>query len=155
MDSKNELQHHGILGMKWGERNGPPYPLSYAQRSVAEKRAKSGGYFKPAADSARKQFVNNVAQRTSQKVINKAVGYNTKKEDLEKVAKEILKGAAVVAATGMLASLIQNLTYDAVAVGKETAKNLLFDFDMGNIRMNSSEIKSLIDQLRIDGLLGF
>lgn len=155
MDSKNELQHHGIFGMKWGQRNGPPYPLSYAQKNVAEKRARSGGYLKPAVNSAKKQFANNVAQRTSQKVINKAVGYNTKKEELEKVAKDILKGAAVVAATGMLASLIQNLTYDAVEVGKETAKNLLFDFDMGNIRMNSSEIKSLIDQLRIDGLFGF
>lgn len=24
----SELYHHGIPGMKWGERNGPPYPLS-------------------------------------------------------------------------------------------------------------------------------
>lgn len=24
----NELYHHGILGMHWGEKNGPPYPLS-------------------------------------------------------------------------------------------------------------------------------
>lgn len=34
----NYLEHHGIMGMKWGIQNGPPYPLSYADHSAAEKR---------------------------------------------------------------------------------------------------------------------
>lgn len=33
------LQHHGILGMKWGHRNGPPYPLGASDHSASEKKA--------------------------------------------------------------------------------------------------------------------
>lgn len=32
------LAHHGILGQKWGQRNGPPYPLDYKAHSAAEKK---------------------------------------------------------------------------------------------------------------------
>lgn len=35
----NVLAHHGILGQKWGKRNGPPYPLSEEDHSSAEKKA--------------------------------------------------------------------------------------------------------------------
>ena len=36
--SDRYLAHHGILGMKWGILNGPPYPLGSDQRSAAENR---------------------------------------------------------------------------------------------------------------------
>ena len=33
------LAHHGILGMKWGKKNGPPYPLGASDHSASEKKA--------------------------------------------------------------------------------------------------------------------
>ena len=36
---KEYLAHHGILGQKWGQRNGPPYPLNPEDHSKAEKQA--------------------------------------------------------------------------------------------------------------------
>lgn len=33
------LSHHGIPGMKWGEKNGPPYPIRDGGHSAAEVKA--------------------------------------------------------------------------------------------------------------------
>lgn len=33
------IKHHGILGMKWGRKNGPPYPLGVSDHSASEKKA--------------------------------------------------------------------------------------------------------------------
>lgn len=34
---KNELRHHGIMGQRWGTRNGPPYPLGGGDYSARER----------------------------------------------------------------------------------------------------------------------
>lgn len=33
------VEHHGIIGQKWGDRNGPPYPLSGSEHSAVVKSA--------------------------------------------------------------------------------------------------------------------
>lgn len=38
MSYEDYLQHHGIPGMRWGRRNGPPYPLLRRNMSAAEKK---------------------------------------------------------------------------------------------------------------------
>ncbi len=40
MDSREVfLAHHGILGQRWGHKNGPPYPLDASDHSASEKKA--------------------------------------------------------------------------------------------------------------------
>lgn len=40
----DRLEHHGILGQRWGKRNGPPYPLEPSSRSSTEKKANGDKY---------------------------------------------------------------------------------------------------------------
>lgn len=54
----SDIRHHGILGMRWGKRNGPPYPLSPGAHSKSEQKAgwrKSLDGGSKAEDNKRKQ----------------------------------------------------------------------------------------------------
>lgn len=37
-DQEVELSHHGILGQKWGVKNGPPYPLEGSGKSKVQRK---------------------------------------------------------------------------------------------------------------------
>lgn len=38
INQNSYFEHHGILGQKWGKKNGPPYPLDYAKLSPEERQ---------------------------------------------------------------------------------------------------------------------
>jgi hypothetical protein len=61
-DGMSYLEHHQILGAKWGVQNGPPYPLESGDHSASEKKAASAAGVKVGKDSG-KGSIENVKKK--------------------------------------------------------------------------------------------
>ena len=66
--SKSYLSHHGILGQKWGRRNGPPYPLNASDHSASEKKAGYQKSIKGGDTDNRKKIVGVFNNRLNRKM---------------------------------------------------------------------------------------
>ena len=64
-DETLSIAHHGILGMKWGHLNGPPYPLGKGDHSANEKKAASKAGIKVGTDSGKGSIENIKKSGTS------------------------------------------------------------------------------------------
>ena len=94
------LQHHGILGMKWGKQNGPPYPLDASDHSASEKKA---GWRKSLSKSSNDS--------------NKSSG--TKNDDFTKERKKLTsKQKRNIAATVAALAVIGGTSYYLYKTGK-------------------------------------
>lgn len=94
----NYLAHHGILGQKWGVKNGPPYPLGASDHNASERKA---GYKKSIGGGRNKELYNRKATTQS----NSKSSNSDKKEKFhltDKQKKMIAIGAAV-AGTALIA----------------------------------------------------
>lgn len=81
------LAHHGILGMHWGRRNGPPYPLDAADHSQSEKKAgwrkslaKGGQAFGKVGNKVAKHTVHNFTKANTQNYKSGATEDHRKKK---------------------------------------------------------------------------
>lgn len=115
MIREKELKHHGIKGQKWGDRNGPPYPLNPSSHSKSEVKA---GYKK----SIKKENNNKSTN-------NKQPNRKHKMSDTErmKLMRNIAIGVGVVGVGAAVAAPIiakRNFDKDAIIKGKQILQRI-------------------------------
>lgn len=84
------LVHHGIKGQRWGDRNGPPYPLGTSEHRSVIRR-----FFKSKSEDNKS---NNESKESNTKKENSSKKTTSAKEWISKNKKYIIAGAAVVGA---------------------------------------------------------
>ena len=113
------IKHHGILGQKWGKRNGPPYPLKSSAHSSSEKKA---GWRKSLSKD------NSIAQ--SKKIQKPKV---SSRSDVAGIGAE---AAALLFEAGLTVAYV-------VAVNHHFNKKMEQDINE-NVRNNNTDIKKKI-----------
>ncbi len=94
MPSIGYLYHHGILGMKWGKRNGPPYPLNDSAHSAAEKKAAKKQSTPKAKDLSDEDLKSAVQRKNLEKQYTKLTGQEKTKLEITKDSVDATANAA-------------------------------------------------------------
>lgn len=83
------VEHFGILGMRWGQRNGPPYPLG-SDKSTGRRLKKSAGGGSGSVTRKQKRALKK-ARKTRAKNLKIKTLEKQKQQQLEKSKEEIIK----------------------------------------------------------------
>lgn len=133
--SSDELYHHGILGMKWGHKNGPPYPLDADDHSAAEKKA-----MKKAARAERR------AERKEKKKLKKEFKIEKKAAKKEEARQKILREGSLKDVR-KLKGHISNSEYQEVFKRLENEQKLA-EFDAKKKKTMSDKFSSFSSALK-------
>lgn len=137
----NYLRHHGILGMKWGKQNGPPYPLGASDHSSSEKKA---GWRKSLDKSSPVKHTKSSPGKSSD------ADSGEKKHGLTDRQRRAIKIGATVAATVLVTygtyRLVKSGKLDKqIAAGKAYADELLGK-KSGDTEFGQQRVSDLVGQ---------
>lgn len=117
----NYLYHYGILGMRWGVQNGPPYPIDktvkYSMKKKAKKEKNYSDDYKSAHDGKKAYELSDVelARR------NNRFAQESKYRKSTLTEKDVLVKAALVSAgTALVTSFVKG--YGNILVKKALDK---------------------------------
>lgn len=83
--ANSDLYHHGILGQKWGRRNGPPYPLGSGKHSASEKKA---GWTKSLSSGSGKKSIKKESKKNPDLKGDDYGSFKSKREERKKAKVE-------------------------------------------------------------------
>ncbi len=99
-----ELYHHGILGQKWGRRQGPPYPIPDSNHSESEKK---NNWKRSLHNKNYKQLNSDVEGLAS---LLRAKGYNNKSLSDSELQSALEKGIDIKGGKILKGSLATRVT---------------------------------------------
>ena len=135
------LEHHGIIGQKWGTMNGPPYPLDpNKDYSKAELRAMR----KEARKEARKE------NRRKKKIAKRDEIEKQKTEEEEKLEKEEAKNRAVVSGSASEVEKYKDMMTNEelrAALDRIRIVQDLNELSIKDIQQSNAKIQEEIDRI--------
>lgn len=115
--NSNELMHDGVIGMKWGKRNGPPYPLNKEGKEALKEQRKE--------ERTKQKTLNRAAKHDARyknhKLVNKIRAHQRIERD-SKIASAIgSAGVGIAFASGGLGALPSAVLISSVGITGATA----------------------------------